>query len=394
MSKARQPLIDFMTGALVSSGCKVIHTSSPERAPFVIAFETSTGERMGIVAYAFLATRTPTRNRPTDERSFQIKYGSKESYQHENTHELWQDPLGMFTTLLVGIDPESGFCVSADPIVHNPTKFFIRLEFKDEHADAIATHGWFAWERVKRITPLNAPRVETLVGATRERFLDLVRFERAARGLDPGNRLILAEGHTHSLPTSRVTNNKPDDQMIELAQTHPLAKQFGLSADEILDLIAGASRLRMAVRGWVAEEHLRATLANVPGVTYCERLDEEGGPDLRVSYRGGPLLTIECKNVARGLDKHGNAKIDFQRTRAAKGNPCSRYYRQTDFDVVAGCLHAVTSSWDFRYILPSVLAAHKTCEGRIASNVRVDNRWLVDAEEMFRVAYAAKGAGS
>ncbi len=380
-----------MTGALMSSGCKIIHTSSPESAPFVIAFETSTGERMGIIAYAFLATRTPTRNRPTDERSFQIKYGSKESYQQNNAHELWQDPLGMFTTLLIGIDPESGFCVSADPIVHSPTKFFIRLEFKDDHADAIAAHGWFAWERVKRITPLNAPRVETLVGATQKRFLDLIRFERAARGLDPGNRLILAEDHAHSLPTSRIIATQPDDKIIELAKTHPLAKYFGLSVDEILDLIAGASRLRMAVRGWVAEEHLRATLANVPGVTHCERLDEEGGPDLKVSFRGGPLLTIECKNVARDVDKHGNPKIDFQRTRAAKGNPCSRYYRPTDFDVVAGCLHAVTNAWDFRYVLPSVLAPHKTCEGRIASNVRVDNRWLVDAQEMFRVAYAAKG---
>ncbi|MDP1753823.1 MAG: hypothetical protein Q8L22_30610 [Reyranella sp.] len=391
MSKARQPLIDFMTGALMSSGCKIIHTSLPETAPFIVAFETSTGERMGIVAYAFLATRTPTKNRPADERSFQIKYGSKESYQQDNAHELWQDPLGMFTTLLIGIDPESGFCVSADPIVHSPTKFFIRLEFKDEHADAIAAHGWFAWERAKRITPLNAPRVETLVGTTRERFLDLVRFERAARGLDPGNRLILAENHAHSLPIGRIITAQPDDKIIELAKTHPLAKYFGLSADEILDLIAGASRLRMAVRGWVAEEHLRATLASVPGVTHCERLDEEGSPDLKVSFRSGPLLTIECKNVARDVDKHGNPKIDFQRTRAAKGNPCSRYYRPTDFDVVAGCLHAVTNSWDFRYVLPSVLAPHKTCEGRIASNVRVDNHWLVDAQEMFRIAYAAKG---
>ena len=297
----------------------------------------------------------------------------------------------MFTTLLVGIDPEGGFCVSADPFVHTPTKFFIRLEFKDEHADEIRRQGWFPWERVKRTTPPNAPRVETLVGATREHFLDLVRFERAARGLDPGNRLILAEGHSQSLPTGQISHTEPSGELIELAKTHPLAKQFALSADEILDLIAGASRLRMAVRGWVAEEHLRTTLARVPGITHCERLDEDGGPDIRVSFQGGPFLTIECKNVARDLDKHGNPKIDFQRTRASKGNPCSRYYQPTDFDIVAGCLHAVTNSWDFRYVLPSVLAPHKTCVGRIANNVRVDNRWLVDAAEMFRVAYASKG---
>jgi len=332
-----------MTGALVMAGCTIIHSSSPDRAPFVVAFETASGERMGIVAYAFLSTRTPTRNRPRDERSFQIKYGSKESYADGNAHELWRDPLGMFTTVLVGIDPASGLCVSADPIVHSPTKFFIRLEFKDEHAHAITEKGWHAWQRMKRSASLGSPRVETLVGATTERFLDLVRFERAARGLDRGNRLILAEEHAFSLPTSRVAQDKQSPTVMRMATTHPLVKQFGLKTSEILDLIAGARRLRMAVRGWVAEEHLHRKLSKVPGVTHCERLDEEGGPDLRIRYRRGPPLTVECKNVARETDRHGNPKVDFQRTRAAKGNPCSRYYEPSDFDVVAACLHAISA---------------------------------------------------
>jgi hypothetical protein len=390
-AKAREPLVNFMTGALNGAGCKIIHSTPLDRAPFVIAFETPSGERMGIVAYAFLATRTPTTNRPKDERSFQIKYGNKDDYRDENTHELWQDPLGMFTTMLLGIDPERGFCVSADPIVHSPTKFFIRMEFKDEHAEEIARRGWLAWERAKLRTPLDGPRVETLVGATGERFLDLVRFERAARGLDPGNRLILAEGHALSLPTGRLLGTAPDDGLARLAATHPLALQFELSPSEILDLIAGARRLKMAVRGWVAEEHLRATLAKVPGITRCERLDEEGGPDLTVSFRHGPPLTVECKNVSRDTDRHGNPRVDFQRTRAAKGNPCSRYYEPTDFDVVAACLHAVTNAWDFRYVLPSALAPHKSCEGRIASNVRVDTQWSDDAARMLQLAYAARG---
>jgi hypothetical protein len=233
--------------------------------------------------------------------------------------------------------------------------------------------------------------VETLVGATRKRFLDLVRFERAARSLDPGNRLILAEGHALSLPTGRLLGVTPDDELARLAETHPLARQFELSPSEILDLIAGARRLKMAVRGWVAEEHLRATLVKVPGITRCERLDEEGGPDLTVSFRHGPPLTVECKNVSRDRDKHGNPRVDFQRTRAAKGNPCSRYYEPTDFDIVAACLHAVTNVWDFRYVLPSALARHKLCEGRIASNIRVDTQWSDDVTRMLQLAYATKG---
>src|SRR5262245_58807156 len=91
---SRKPLMDFMVAALEDAGCRILFASEPSRAPFVITFETRTGERMGVVAYAFLATRTPTKNRPADERSFQIKYGSKADYYTDNLHQIWQDPLG------------------------------------------------------------------------------------------------------------------------------------------------------------------------------------------------------------------------------------------------------------------------------------------------------------
>jgi hypothetical protein len=387
----RAPLIGFMVSALEDAGCKIVHQSQPDRAPFVIAFETRQGERIGIVAYAFLATRTPTKNRPEDERSFQIKYGSKAAYADSNSHELWRDPVGMYTTLFLGIDPKDGICVSADPAVHNPTKFFIRLEFKDEHADQIMARGWHAWQRIKRRAPVGDLRVETLVGATKDRFLDLVRFERTARDLNPGNRLILAEGHALKLPSVRIGKDDAAALIKSVPREHPLVQQFGLGADEILSLIMETRRTKMAVRGVVAEEHLRKMLSEVDGVTSCERPDEEGGPDIRLSYRNRPPLTVECKNVAREKDRHGNAKVDFQRTRAAKGDPCSRYYMPTDFDIVAACLHAVTTQWDFKFVLSRTLPPHKKCEGRIDSNIKVDNRWVVDAEEMFRQAYTDKG---
>lgn len=387
---ARQPLIDFMAGALTDAGCRILHRSPAGQAPFVVTFETASGERMGIVVYAFLATRTPTKNRPPDERSFQIKYGSKESYADENSHDLWQDPMGMFTTLLLGIDPVTGFCVSADPIIHSPTKFFIRLEFKDEHVEEILARNWYPWERAKQNAPNHSFRIETLVGARRAHFLDLIRFERAVRGADPGDRYIVAQGHMRALPTSAVTRiHEPG--LIAAASDHPLVKQFELSPDEILDLISGARRLKMAVRGWVAEEHLRSTLAASPGITHCERLDEEGGPDLEVAWHNGPPLFVECKNVGRTPDRFGNPRIDFQRTRASKGDPCSRYYQPADFDIVAACLHGVTETWDFRYVLPAVLAPHKICEGRISNNVRVDGSWTAEPEDIFRHAYASKG---
>lgn len=230
-----------------------------------------------------------------------------------------------------------------------------------------------------------------MVGVSKGRFLDLVRFERAARGLDPGNRLILAERHTDALAKAQAYPEAPSKETMGLAEAHPLVRQLALSPSEILDLIAGARRLKMAVRGFVAEEHLRNALADVPGITHCERLDEEGGPDLCASFRDGPLLTIECKNVAPDKDKHGHPKLDFQRTRAAKRDPCSRYYEPTDFDIVAACLRAVTSHWDFRYALASTLPPHLKCLGRIRSNIKVDEHWISGADEIFRRAYAVKG---
>ena len=381
---ARAPLLAFMLDALRAEGCRVIHVSDPRKAPYVITFETRAGERIGIVAYAFTATRTPTLNRPADERSFQLKYGSKEGYGL-NEHPLWQDGMGLLTTLLIGIDPVGGFFVAADPERHNPTKFFIRLEFKDHHAAAIKADGWHAWERDRRAGDMAEP-VEVLVGGTRDRFLDLIRFERAALGLPPGDRQLLAE--RPALFAEAVAADEEVARRAALA-AHPLEAEFELSPDQILTLIAGARRLKMAVRGWVAEEKLREALAATPGVTSCERLDEEGGPDLRVSWQGGRPLHIECKNVLRATTSNGTPRIDFQRTRASKADPCSRYYAPGDFDVVAGCLHAVTERWEFRYVRPAILAPHAKCAGKLASNLRVDGLWTADPGTVFKGAYAA-----
>lgn len=76
-SSKRAGLLEFMVSALEAAGCRILNTPNPRSAPFVLVFETPANERMGIVAYAFLATRTPTKNRPDNERSFQLKYGSK-----------------------------------------------------------------------------------------------------------------------------------------------------------------------------------------------------------------------------------------------------------------------------------------------------------------------------
>lgn len=378
----REPLVRFMRDALESRGCRILFASEPDRAPFVITFETLTGERMGVVAYAFLATRTPTKNRPEDERSFQVKYGSKLA---NNLHTIFQDPSGLFTTVFLGISPDENYFVAVDPEIHNPTKFFIRIEFKDKNVDDIKRDGWVTWER-SRINREDEP-VEVLVGGTKEHFLDLIRFERVAQGLDAGNRHLLAQKKElfSLVPTPLGKVLSLDD-----IPQHPLSKELALGPDELLDVIANARRLKMAVRGWVAEHHLKDVLARTPGVTYCEPINKEGAADLHIRLQEGPLLTVECKNVLRDTDASGLPRLDFQRTRASKKDPCSRYYAPTDFDVVAACLHAVTEKWEFRYILPNILPPHKKCVGKLANNLRIDASWQTDPIPIFHAAASGR----
>jgi hypothetical protein len=326
---------------------------------------------MGIMVYAFFANSKLTRNRPTDEHRFQVKYGTDDGQEHP----LWQDPYGLYTTLFCGIDPERGVFVGADPALHNPTRFFMSVEYKQQHVDEIASSYWHSWERDRR-SGSDEP-IEILVGGTRESFLRYAQFEREAQGEAQGHRQLLAEKPelwtpTPSLPPP-VIGSPPSTPHL-----HQLAEEFELSEAEVLDLIASARRLKMAVRGWVAEEHLVRQLKQVKGVDECERLDEEGRPDVSLTFRSIPLL-IECKNVLRHRSASGLARMDFQRTRASKGDPCSRYYAADDFDVLAACLHAVEEKWTYRFAIPASLEAHSKCPGKLSNNVRIDDRWRADA---------------
>jgi hypothetical protein len=349
----------------------MLYEPDPAVAPYRFTFETPEGERLGIVVYAFFANSQPTRNRPNDEHRFQVKYSSKTGTRHE----LWQDPYSLYTTLFCGIDPERGIFVGADPVLHSPTRFFISIEYKQHHVDEILSRRWHSWERDR--VGSDEP-VEVLVGGGRDSFLRYVRFEREALAEAPGHRQLLAE--TLLAPNSLfpATPAPLIGAVPPPTRLHALAHEFQLSENEVLDLIASARRLKMAVRGWVAEEHLVRTLRAVPGVSDCQRDDTEGEPDVKVVFIGVPLV-VECKNVLRKRSADGLARLDFQRTRASKNDPCSRFYSPNDFDVVAACLHAVQEAWEFSYVLPGRLTPHTKCSGKLANTVRIDSRWSSNA---------------
>lgn len=378
----REPLLQFIHEALAASDCRVIRSSDAGHAPFRVSFETGAGERMGIMAYAFFANNRDTRNRPKDEYRFQLKYGGKRPH---NVHDFWQDPYGLYTTLLVGISPSERFFVGFDPVLHSPTKHFISLEFKESFVDEIFANRWTWSERERKRTQPES--FEVIVGGTLDSFLDYIRFEREARGEDQSNRARLAK-RREILAATTTVNSTPTPP--GSAYVHQLAREFEMSDAAVLDLIAGASRLKMAVRGWVAEQHLLEQLQQVEGITDCQSIKAENSPDIQLRYEDSDLLFVECKNVMRKPTKAGAARVDFERTRTSKADPCSRYYSPDDFHVLAACLHARTGRWDYSFALTRELGEHKKCPGKLASNVVVDSRWREDVRGILGAAARAR----
>jgi hypothetical protein len=361
----KAPLLDFICEALARRGCRVVYIGPADRAPFHIVFDMPGAERISVLAYAFLANSKVTRNRPADEHRFQVKYGGDLS----GVLDVAVDPHGIVTTIFLGIDPERGLFVAADPLMNNPSPMSRSIEFKAEHVALIERDGWTAWERERRdartttrraFELLPDVRTEILIGGKKERLLDLIMMERVARGLDPGERHLVADKFRElpRQPSSALTS-------------HKLLAELDIAPEALLDLINSASRLKMAVRGWVAEAHLEAYLRGIEGVTACSRLIEEGRPDISLQWKGGRPILIECKNVLRTTYADGTPKLDFQRTRASKADPCSRYYSSRDFEVLAACLHPVRERWEFCFALTSELPAHGTCSGKLDNNVRV-----------------------
>jgi hypothetical protein len=358
-------LLNFILDALRMRECEVLFASEPDRAPFYVVFETPAGERHAVLAYAFFANSKLTNKRPDNEHRFQIKYGS----ELKGVLEVAIDPHLLVTTIFLGIDPERGVFIAADPVMNNPSPMSRSIEFKAHNVEEVLAKGWAAWERERkppktRTRPTAAldedTRVQVLIGGSQERLLDLIQLERLARNLETGERHLLAEKLAERPSTTSVP-----------ASSHKLLEELGIPSGALLDLIDGASRLKMAVRGWVAEQHLAAKLSSLPGVTECKRIDGEGQPDLALRWNGGAPILIECKNALRKTTASGIARVDFQRTRASKGDSCSRYYQPGDFAVLAACLHAVTEQWRFSFALTRDLPPHATCVGRISNNVQV-----------------------
>ncbi len=165
--------------------------------------------------------------------------------------------------------------------MNTPAPMSRSVEFKTHHIEHILDSGWATWERERRpgkaknrpTANLEDLRTEVLIGGKRDRLIDLIALERIARGLDPGERHLVSD-RLAKPPAKRG------------AAKHPILDEFDITPNALFDLIDGAARLKMAVRGWVAEQHLEKALRSLRGVTECVRLEGDGQPDISLRWKG------------------------------------------------------------------------------------------------------------
>lgn len=370
-TSGKAPLHGFLLRAVEASGGAVIYASDHARAPVFIGAEFG-DERIGLLVYPFRATRNEIRNRPADEHRLQVRYGSEASWS--GVHHLGIDVAGVDTTLVVGVHLEAGVFIGLDPALYDPLPMGISVEFKESEIRVVQRKGWHAWERInrggtRRSRSRSESGLETLVGFAPDNLERFVRLEREATslGLDPVLRLRAAQAIVHRTKTTSTR--------------HALEESFHLTSQDLLEIIANRKRLTVAVRGGVAEHHLAKALELDSSVVGVRPVDSDGPPDVVAILRGGQRIRVECKNGEERKYRNGDGRVELQKTRASKGNPASRYYEPSQFDVLAVCLWPTVGSPRFVYRNTRDLPRHADFPDRLAVMHRIDSTWARRLED-------------
>ncbi len=367
---------ELLEAAVTRAGGRVLHSSGPDVAPLFLAVEDEHGARYGLMAYVFWANSKLTHHRPPDEHRMQIRYGDAKSWR-TGLHPVGLDPTGCETTLVLGVEPDEDLLVALDPLRYDPLPLGISVFWKDDDAAAAHVSGWHVYERdnmsgVRRDAPRAELGLETIVMLAPERIFDLLRLERQAQALrlDPALRFRAAE---------RIGTGEAG--AISTPDLHQLEREYDLPAAEILAIVAERKRVAMAVRGGVAEHHAGRALRAETTVAEARVGHQEGPPDYWVTLADGRSVTVEVKNASPTTYADGTPKAEIQKTRASQGDPLSRLYAPTAFDVLAACMYGPTKQWRFRYRRSHLLTRHKDHPDRIAPLQRITAEWADSLEE-------------
>lgn len=158
---------------------------------------------------------------------------------------------------------------------------------------------------------------------------------------------------------------------------HELERKFQMPASEILDVVLKNNRCLMNLKGAVAQEHLARYLNRLKTQRKIQdfgQIDEDGKPDFWVKCKG-MILQVECKNVQKipkGRDQ--SITVDFWKTRYQKTQgPISRFYHESEFQVLAACLFNRTGEWKFRFIRTRTLPRHPDDSSRFSNKVSLES---------------------
>lgn len=174
---------------------------------------------------------------------------------------------------------------------------------------------------------------------------------------------------------------------------HPLETKYGLTSAELLDAVNARFRLKVALEGAVAELQMGKHIDRLVGsaVDRYEHHDLDSYPDFSIWIPGrdAPLLA-ETKNIRESSKAGGEAyrvggkvvayKVETQKTRAAKGDPSSRYYGFEQYHILGVCLGKKTGDWsDFLFVRTVDLERHADHSLKLAVMQRVP---LPDADDL------------
>lgn len=190
---------------------------------------------------------------------------------------------------------------------------------------------------------------------------------------------------------------------------HPLEDEYNLTADELLDMINGRFRLKVALAGAVAEvqcEKRLVALRETGVISLYEHHDIDDYPDFTIfPSEEGPELKVEVKNVRNykaGYRKDGEIiayMVELQKTRRG-ADESSRFYAVDRFDIVAVCLGKKTGNYeDFLFARATDLRRHDRFPDKLAAMHRLPlpgtlsedslkteaNPWYESLEDLLKV---------
>lgn len=182
-SRSRQPegLLACLTGTLARSGCELLHVDGSAKGAFRLSWEDLLLQRAGLRGLLVPLVRRD-RNPGSADATLKIA----------GTSTSDTDPFGLFTSVLLGVDPSRDLFIAFDPARHFPEDEPLRVSISAALLRRVLAQGWHAWER-EVYERDGTGFAETLVGFTAPHLVRYVLFERLASGLDTGHRQLLAE---------------------------------------------------------------------------------------------------------------------------------------------------------------------------------------------------------